>query len=101
MTMKAARHQRCATPVAAVIATVIATMGKALPHSQLTGWAAMVAARRWWRGDGGAAMAAAMAGGQGGDSMDEAEGGMRRRQWRCVGTEILLPLGVRRGVVCA
>jgi hypothetical protein len=29
--------------------------------------------------------------------MDEAGGGRRRRQWRCVGPEISLPLGVRRG----
>jgi hypothetical protein len=62
------RH-RHATAIAAVIATTIATMGKALPHSQLTGCirltddgnafpmvamavamtTAMVVARRWRR----------------------------------------------------
>jgi drug/metabolite transporter (DMT)-like permease len=62
------RHRR-ATAIAAVIATAIATMGKALPHSQLTGCirltdygnafpmvamavamtAAMAVARRWRR----------------------------------------------------
>jgi hypothetical protein len=63
------RRHRHATAIAAVIATAIATMGKAMPHSQLTGciWltddgnafpmvamvvamtAAMAVARRWWR----------------------------------------------------
>ena len=37
MMMKAACRHRRATAIAAVIATAIATTGKALPHSQLTG----------------------------------------------------------------
>jgi hypothetical protein len=99
MTMKAVRCHLCATAIAAVIATAIATMGKALPSSDNRiqpgcgddggdGGSMAMAARRGRRrgkggGDGGgAARAAAMAAarrrwrrrwrGQGGESMDEA-----------------------------
>ena len=90
MTMKATRHHLCATAIAAVIATAIATMGKALLSS----------VNRIQRGDGGVARATAMVaqrwrrgdvGGKGrGEAvtlMDEAGGGRRRRQRRCVGPE--------------
>jgi hypothetical protein len=111
MTMKAARCHLHATAIAVVIATTIATMGKALPSSDNRiqpgcgdgGSVAMAARQGRRRGEGGGD-GGGDGGGKGGSrwTRQDKGAGRRRRQWRCVGPEISLPLGVvRRGAVCA